>query len=429
MESILTSSAAALARAIRDREVRSREVVEAFLRRIDEVNPAINAVVQLAPERALEEADRADATVARGAVLGPLHGVPFTAKDNLDTEGVVTAVGLEERRGIVPQQDAVVVARMRAAGAILLGKTNTPPGGGGGRTDNPVYGRTNNPYDLARTPGGSSGGEAAIQAAGGSPLGLGSDSGGSIRLPAHFCGVAGLKPTTGRVPNTGGYELPGGLTDPRTQIGPLSRFVEDLWLAFGVIAGPDWRDSGVVPVPLGDPNTVSLDRLRIGWYADDGTVTPTEETVAAVRAVAARLAGEGLRVEEVAPPDSDESWAITRGYWRTRSLTGGEVENLQLRWDRFRTAMLGYIHDIDAIICPADHVPAVRHEDSDDQRFTYTLPFSLSGWPCAVVRAGTSPEGLPIGVQIVTQPWREDVAIAVARQVEALTGGWQPAPL
>ncbi len=217
-----------LADLIHRREVSSTEVVRAFLARIDAVNPQLNAVVQVAAD-ALERARAADKVLARGELWGPLHGLPFTAKDNLDTAGLVTAVGLEERRDFIPQEDAVVVARLKAAGAILLAKTNVPPMGGGGSCDNPVYGRTNNPYDLSCTPGGSSGGEAAAIAAGLSPLGLGSDSGGSLRLPAHYCGVATLKPTTGRVPNTGAYLLPGGLSDPRSQIGPIARFVGDLW--------------------------------------------------------------------------------------------------------------------------------------------------------------------------------------------------------
>jgi amidase len=429
MDAMFNTSATALARAIRARSVSVGEVVAAYIERIAAVNPAINAVVQLAGDAALDDARRADAVLARGDAVGPLHGVPFTAKDVFDTAGLITAVGLVERADYVPERDATVVARMRAAGAILLGKTNCPPSGGGGRTDNPVYGRTNNPYDLARTPAGSSGGEAAIVAAGGSPLGIGSDSGGSIRLPAHFCGIAGLKPTTGRVPNSGAYAHPGGLSDPRTQIGPLSRFVDDLWTAFAVIAGPDWQDSGVVPMPLGDPESVSLSGLRLAWYADDGAVTPTDDTIQTVRATAAALAGAGLVVHECVPPDIAEAWPITKEYWGMRRLSGAEVEENVLRWDRFRSRMLGFMQDYDALLCPVDHAPAVLHEDSDEDRFTYTLPFSLTGWPCVVVRAGTSAEGLPIGVQIVARPWREDVALAIAREVERQLGGWRPPDL
>ena len=198
MQELIYSSAKSIAAAIREKQVSCKEVLEAHLRRIDEVNPRLNAVVQLALDRARAEAEQADRALAMGQSLGPLHGVPMTIKDSLDTEGVVSTGGTQGRAAFVPQADATVVARMRAAGAILMGKTNTPELTLAGETNNLVYGRTNNPYDLARTPGGSSGGAGAIIAAGGSPLDLGSDTGGSVRLPTHFCGIAGLKPTSGR---------------------------------------------------------------------------------------------------------------------------------------------------------------------------------------------------------------------------------------
>ncbi|CAN5744625.1 amidase [soil metagenome] len=426
MDPLLDTSAKKIAAAIRARDVSSTEVTEAFLERIASINPDINAAVQVMTERAIAEAQQADEQLVRGIDFGPLHGVPFTAKDIFDTEGVLTAAGLPERSGHTPDQDAVAVARLRAAGAILIAKTNCPPAGGGGVTDNEVYGRTNNPYDLDRTPGGSSGGEAALQGAGGSPIGLGSDSGGSIRLPAHYCGVAGLKPTSGRVPNTGAYELPGGLTDTRTQVGPLSRFVEDLELALSIIAGPDWHDSGVIPMPLGVMDDVSIGELRAAYYEDDGCVTPTPETKDAVKSAALSLKDAGASVVESLPPGLEEAGPITQGYWGMTKISGAEVEQLYLRWDRFRSRMLAFMRDHDVIICPVDHHPAPHHDDPDEHRFAYTLAYSLTGWPCVVVRAGTSMEGMPIGVQIVARPWREDVALAVARHIETAMGGWQP---
>lgn len=426
MDTLLDSPAKRIADAIRERDVSATEVTQAFLGRIASSNPAINAAVQVVDERAIAEARQADEQLARGTTSGPLHGVPFTAKDVFDTEGVVTATGLPERAGQIPDRDAVAVARLRAAGAILIAKTNCPQGGGGGVTDNEVYGRTNNPYDPARTPGGSSGGEAALQGAGASPLGLGSDSGGSIRLPAHYCGVAGLKPTTGRVPNTGAYEHPGGLTDTRTQVGPLSRFVEDLELALSIIAGLDWHDSGVIPMPLGSMDDVSIAGLRVAVYDDDGCVTPTQATKDAVGAAARALEDAGAAVMESLPPGLEDAGPITQGYWGMTKISGAEVEQNYLRWDRFRSRMLGYMRDFDAIICPVDHHPAPLHDEPDEQRFAYTLAYSLTGWPCVVVRAGISPENMPIGVQVVARPWREDVALAVARQIEAAGGGWQP---
>ncbi|MBN1921029.1 MAG: amidase [Anaerolineae bacterium] len=430
MEEYFYLSATELAARLRRGNISAVDVVTAHLERIAAVNPRLNAVVQLDAERALSRAQAADAAIAaalaRGDSVGPLHGVPFTVKDVVETTDVIAAAGLRERATLAPTEDAVVVARMRAAGAILLGKTNCPPGGGGGDTDNPVYGRTNNPYDLTRTPGGSSGGEAAIIAAGGSPMGLGSDSGGSIRVPAHFCGVAGLKPTSGRVPNTGVFNHPGGLSDPRTQIGPLARSVEDLALLFGVIAGPDGRDSGVVPLPVTDYRAVRVSGLRVACYADDGVASPTVETSAATLTAAQALADFGARVMEVRPPIA-ASRGITERYWNMSALTGAGVETLFSDWDAFRTAMLVFMADYDAIVCPVDAHPAPKHGDSDPLRFNYTLPYSLTGWPVVVVRVGSSPEGLPIGIQIIAHPWREDVALAVAMRLECDLGGWQPA--
>ena len=397
----------------------------AHLERIAAVNSRLNAVVQLDAEAALAQARATDAARARGERLGPLHGVPFTAKDVIETAGLIAAAGLPERAAYIPTADATVAARMRAAGAILLGKTNCPPGGGGGDTENPVYGRTNNPYDVTRTPGGSSGGEAAIIAAGGSPVGLGSDSGGSIRLPAHFCGVAGLKPTSGRVPNTGVLNHPGGLSDPRTQIGPLARSVADLALVFALIAGPDGRDAGVIPMPIGDYRAVTLRGLRVAAYTEDPAAPPTAETGATVLAAAQALTAAGLRITERRPPIA-AAREITERYWGMSALTGAQVETLFSDWDAFRTAMWVFMADFDVLLCPVEAHPAPLHDAPDPLRFTYTLPYSLTGWPVVVVRAGASPEGLPIGVQIVAQPWREDVALAVAAQLERDLGGWQP---
>ena len=194
-----------LALLIRTREVSAVEVIDAFLQRIERVNPALNAIVQVTAQEARAEAQRVDARLAHAQMPGPLCGVPFTAKDVFDVAGVISAVGLSERSDFRPPRDATVITRMRASGAILLGKTNCPPGGAGTRTENPLYGRTSNPHRLDHSPGGSSGGEAAAVAAGLSALGLGADSGGSLRLPAHYCGVSALKPTTGRIPNTGAF--------------------------------------------------------------------------------------------------------------------------------------------------------------------------------------------------------------------------------
>jgi amidase len=311
-----------------------------------------------------------------------------------------------------------------------LGKTNVPPGGSGGVTDNPVHGRTNNPYDPARSPAGSSGGEAAIQGAGGSAVGLGSDSGGSLRVPAHHCGVGALKPTTGRVPNRGAFGQPGGLTDTRTQIGPLSRFVEDLAPVLAIVAGPDGRDSGIVPMPLGDPAAVEPSGVRVAFYTDDGSTPTTHDTAAAVRNAAAALTAAGSNVTEDCPENvGRDALDISRRYWRWDALNGGESARLLADWDAFRTRMLTFMESVDIIVCPTAPGPAALHGEGLETMFHYTLPFSLTGQPCVVVPSGRSREALPIGVQVVGRAWREDVAIAAARRIEATVGGWRRPPV
>ena len=434
----------------------SAELVDACLARIERVNPALNAVVAVCPERARREAEVADAEVARGALRGPLHGVPITIKDSLDVAGLVSTWGTRGRAGFVPAADATVVARLRAAGAIALGKTNTPELTMGFETNNRVYGRTRNPYDPARTPGGSSGGAAAIVAAGGAPLDLGSDTGGSIRLPAHFCGVAGLRPTSGRVPRTGHAIGPGGAADALTQIGPIARRVEDLALALRLIAGPDGCDPFVAPVPLGDPTGVELSGLRVALLVDNGIAKPDPAVEAAVRAAAGALAEAGARVEERRLPGIEETLDLfmrvvvidggidirqllarcgtaleespLAGLAQLPAPSGDERVRIVARWDALRARLLAWTQDWDLVVSPANAHAALRHGESDARipAFSYTMTWNLAGWPCVVVRAGSSPEGLPIGAQLVAPPWREDVALAAAARVEAVLGGWRP---
>jgi len=436
MQELTYASAATLARAIRGRRISSREVVEAHLRRIEAVNPRLNAVAQLVADTAMKEAAGADESLVRGELLGPLHGVPFTVKDWIETAGVVCAAGQVERREFVPRRDATVVARMRGAGGIMLAKTIDGH-------DNPVYGHTNNPYDVARSPGGSSSGEATLIAAGGSPVGLGSDSGGSIRYPAHCCGIAGLKPTNGRVPLTGHFPRINPLSDPRTQIGPMARYAEDLALVLPIISGPDYRDASVIPMPLEDWTAVQVAGLRVAMYTHFPGASCTADTLATVAAAASALEDAGADVEEAVPPRVEESLEITQRYWRRvesyswnewtpdkeeHSLTPEEIERSIFEWDRLRRAFLTFIGGYDLILCPVSGAPAGFGAETDTD-FIYTLPFSLTGWPGAVVRGGTSADGLPIGVQVVARPWRDDVALAAAGRIEASLGGWQPPPL
>ncbi|HUV22087.1 MAG TPA: amidase [Gammaproteobacteria bacterium] len=451
-------SACALAHALRERELSAREIVDACLTRIDVVNPSINAVVQLVPERARSEADALDKLAAGGHFKGPLHGVPITIKDSLDTAGIVSTGGTHGRRDFVPQQDAPVVARLRAAGAVLLGKTNTPELTLSAETDNLIYGRSNNPYDLARSPGGSSGGSAAIIASGGSALELGSDTGGSIREPAHLCGISGIKPTSGRTPRSGHIVPYGGVLDSLTQIGPMARYVEDLVLALPIICGPDGRDPAVVPVALGDPGAIDTSRLRVAWYADNGIVAPDAEIQRVVSATAQALRAEVDVLDNRLLPGMRELVSLTTelrestnagiiqrllkrygttkpgpglmGYLTEKSLASSNHVDPELleAIDEARSQALGFFNDYDAIVCPASHALARAHGASHADGFddwSYLTIYNLLGWPGVSVRAGGSNSGLPVGVQIVAAPWREDIALALALRIEALMGGYQ----
>jgi len=456
MDETIFMSAMELADAIRRAEVSSVEAVTSCLERIEAVNTKLNAVVQLNAHSALSAAAEADRALARDGVHGPLHGVPMTIKDSLDTAGFVSTWGTPGRSGYRPRQDATVVARMRDAGAIVLGKTNTPELTLSFETDNPVYGRTNNPYDLGRTPGGSSGGAAAIVAAMGSPIDLGSDTGGSIRLPSHFCGIAGIKPTSGRVPRTGHAIDFGTVLDAFTQIGPMARCVGDLALVLPLISGVDGRDPAIAPVPLGDPKMVNLESLRGAFFVDNGIETPTPRTRETVKEAARSLSSAGVGIREERPAGIEESLDVYNGLF---AATAGPSTRVRLeragtsrddtslgrflripktdaetlsdvvdRWDAFRVNMLSFLSGYDFLLSPVNARPAVLHGGSNEARagFSYTMTHNLTGWPAAVVRAGTSPEGLPIGVQIASHPWCEDVALAVAQHIETALGGWQP---
>jgi len=444
----------ALAASLGRGEISSEAVVRAFLDRIEAVNPRLNAVVQLRAEGALEEARAADRVPAEKR--GALHGVPMTIKDSLDTAGLVTTGGTKGRAAFIPAEDATVVRRVRAAGAIVLGKTNTPDLTLSYETSNLVYGRTNNPFDVSRTSGGSSGGAAAIVAAGGSPVEIGSDTGGSIRLPAHCCGIAGIKPTAGRVPRTGHIINYEGVSQFLTHIGPLARHVDDLALVLGIIAGPDGVDPHVVPVPLGDPSTVRLAGLRVGYYSRLPPLDSTAETAAAVGSAVDGLRRAGCAPVPIAIPDAEriyetyvamlfgdggaavlralDRWGSAESTLRARvagmkTLSSAEL-TARYEWlDGWRSRMLALLAGLDAIVGPVSPAPAVPHDTFDRATAAYTQVFNLTGWPSTAVRAGTSPEGLPIGVQVVAHPWREDVSLAVAGEIERALAPRLPGPV
>ena len=252
------------------KKISSVEVVSAFIKRIEDVNPKINAVVTFRPEEALQEARKADDDLRKGKVYGALHGIPCTIKDSFDTAGIVSTAGTLGRKNFVPEKDATVVKRIKDAGAIIMGKTNTPEFTMDYFTDNLVFGKTKNPYDVNRSPGGSSGGAAAIIAAGGSPFDIGSDTGGSIRFPAHCCGVSGIKPTSGRVPRTGHIISYKGVNQSLTHVGPLARSVEDLNLLLRIISGVDNIDPYIYPVPFRNYKEVNFTKLKFAFYANNG---------------------------------------------------------------------------------------------------------------------------------------------------------------
>lgn len=451
------AGAGEMARALLAREVRATDLVEACLERIEALNPVLNAVVTLRADAARREALEADARLARGEPVGPLDGVPITLKDSLDTAGTLSTWGTPGRSAFVPERDATVAARLKSAGAILLGKTNTPELTMGFESDNPLHGRTCNPYDPSRTSGGSSGGAACIVAAGGVPLDIGSDTGGSVRVPAHFCGCVGLRPTSGRVPRTG-HAIPfGGLLDALTTLGPLARRVEDLELALRIIAGPDGVDPHVAPVPLLPSSEVQLAGVRVAVHEDNGVCPPEPEVGEAVRVAADHLSAVGCRVEEARPPGIEETEELfrrllladggaflrgilaaagtapedttLRGFLRLDPIDAGQLAGVVARWDRLRSRLLGFLRDFDAILCPVSAIVAPPHGAASSQlaAFSYTMTWNLAGWPAAAVRAGTASQGLPIGVQLVASPWREDRVLALARALEAGLGDF-PGP-
>jgi amidase len=413
-----------LARVIRDKHATAAEVVLSHLERIQERNPTINAIVALA-DNALEQAAACDRAIERGESAGPLHGVPFTVKDIIETSDLPTTLGMPQLTGNRPARDATIVERIRAAGGILIGKTNCPPGGSGGDTVNGIHGRTRNPYDISRTPAGSSGGEGAAVASGMSACGLGSDSGGSLRMPAHFCGIATLKPTAGRIPVTGVLDEEGQLgpmSDPRTQPGPMARTVDDLAVMLGVLAGPDGRDAGAVPVPLVDPDGIGLRGMRVMLQTGDEDFSPTPDVERAATDAGQALREAGALVADGAMPSG--GYELTERVWDSYGddVSASDLYRTLRAWDGYRSRMLGLLRTVDLILTPvAPHAALLPGEPVS---WRYTAPHSLTGWPCVVVRAGTSGR-LPVGVQVVAGPWQEHVALAAAARIEAALGGWQ----
>ena len=460
MSELVFDSALSLAAAIRTKKISSRELIDAHLAQIERANPRLNAVVRVLGDSAREQAGAADEALARGESLRPFHGVPMTVKDAWEVAGVPSTGGTMGRARHIPQRDATVVGRMRAAGAIPIAMTNLPELSLAFESDNLLYGRTNNPYNIARTPGGSGGGGAAAIAAGMSPIEIGGDLGGSIRLPCHFSGIAGIRPTTGRAPLTGYFPPCFGWTRLFAACGPMARAVEGLAAALPIISGPDWSDSGVEDVPLRDYQAVSPRGLRVAVHTDNGIMPAREDIAATVMRAAKALADAGAIVEEARPAGIEQCLDLffgiasadageglrtllaMAGTERTHPLldtlltqwsdqkSAGFLQSLFVQVDMYRSTMLSFLENYDLILCPVNALPALEHGTSFQPdvlpAFSYTIAYNLTGWPGAVVRCGTSTEELPVGVQAVARPWREDVALAVAQHLENTLGGYQP---
>jgi len=386
-------------------------VVDAISRALGRLDAAahLEAVVARDDSAALAAA----AELERSGARGPLAGLGVTVKDWIEVAGLPCEGEAVQRTGHVPSRDATAVRRLRAAGAVVLAKTQ--PG-----AHHSVHGTCHHPLDPARTPGGSSSGEAALVGAGASVLGLGSDSGGSIRLPAAWCGACGLKPTFGLVPVTGHRPRVGGRHDGRTVIGPLAARVDLLGVALEAIAGPDGRDPDAVPVALGNPADVPVEGLRVAVVRGEGEWTPAGSTGDAVEIALRTLASLGATILEGALPQHlDESLDLTRRYWDRAELPGAEADRQLWEWDRFRVRLLRAVADVDVVVGPVVQDVAPLRRELTGADYVFTLPWSLTGWPAVSLPYGTDPAtGLPLAVQVAAKPWQDHVALAVAAALE-----------
>ena len=487
MNEIVFKSVVELAQMIRDRQISAVELLDAHLEQIAQHNSKLNAICTLDEENARTRAKQADEALAKGENWGALHGVPITIKDIFETAGLRTTAGYIPLKDYIPKQDATVVARLRAAGAIILGKTNVGELAADYQSINSLFPRVNNPWNLAYTPGGSSGGSAAAIAAGLSPLDLGNDFGGSVRQPAHFCGVYGLKSTDRRI-STGGMipEVPGMPLCVRQMmtVGCFARSLEDIRLCFSLIAGTDVRRPDVPPVPLDTPSGKELSDLKIAWIDEWSEVPVASDIRTAMQNTAQILANTGAKVKRWLPQAFNTSTMLnlymrvaaynntyaqprdrynirrslaliartaTQGDKKLRKLGDfshflpellipslkGYYETLTER-DRFIAQLDTALEPWDVWLVPVaataafTHRPAWSAVEVDGRAYpygvangAYTMPFNLSGHPVIVIPIGQTQEELPIGIQIVGKRWREMELMAITQQIDRLIGTFQ----
>lgn len=464
---IASLSAIELASLIRQKELSPVEVVDDYLQRIEKLNPALNAFVCVNGEEARAQARQAELMVKQADEDKPLLGLPITIKSCIDVRGMLCEAGSRLRSGYIASDDATLVKRLKQAGAIVIGNTVVPEMLLAYHTENELHGRTNNPWALDRTPGGSSGGEAAAIAACMSAGGIGSDGGGSIRVPAHFAGICGLKPTPGRIPGTGHYPGCEGPFALIGVVGPMARTIRDVRLFFEVTAGYDIGDPCSVPLPVRFLDESDVQKLRIGYYDDDGYSPATPEIRNAVRATADALSTAGFEVEPFRPEGLErarELWQVifvngigmamqpmiqgretelsnnTREFLALSAgqspLTGERLLTTLCERDQLRREFLVQMEKFPVLLSPVCSIPAFRHEDAgwgpqhpaDYLRtMSYSQHYNLLGNPVAVVPMGLSPERMPIGVQVIGRPFKEEEVLAVAAILDQQFGWKKPA--
>lgn len=484
MDSLIFTPAHELARMITSKQASSQEVMEAHLNHIKEHNPSLNAIVTMDEEAAKIRAKEADAAIANNEIWGPLHGVPVTVKDAFESKGMRTTSSYEKLSDYIPSRDATAVSRLRRAGAIILGKTNMSMLATDFQSDSPIFGRTNNPWNLEYTSGGSSGGSGAAVAAGLSPLDVGSDLGGSVRIPAHFCGVFGLKPTENRVSSFGhipDWSIPGiseGIKPVHHMgtYGPLARTVEDLSLCLDLIEGPDNKDASVYLVLDKNLPDHSLSDYTFAWCRAFAGAPVSSETEQAIEKLATELDRLGCNIQERLPEafNFEATWKIWGEIVAAELASGMPLSMRFLFWILFMTSgrppmdrgitrgikasrrqyhkalslrhsltnrMEVFLSEVDAWLCPVACRPAFTHrrtgasievDDSDVPYMLaaggYTSVFNVTGHPSVVVPVGKSKDGLPIGIQVVGRKWSDRKLLMIAEALTEVTTGYERPP-